>query len=273
MTAMPEYDSAARKPRPIEELLDLLSHGALVRALVERDVKVRYKRSVFGVLWTMVNPVVMLIVLTFAFSSAFAGQTPGYPFFVVPGLLVWNFFAQTTTVVAQEISVGVDLWRRVRMPKSALVTATLLTGGLNLVLALVPLIVILRFAGRPVGLALFTLPITLALLGLFVLGAALILGAIAVYFPDVADLYSVMLPALMFTAPIAYPASIVSPGFRSLLRLNPITTFVESFRAPLYGDAAPPLAAFAVMAAVAVVTVTAGWLLFTRSTDALPYRA
>jgi ABC-type polysaccharide/polyol phosphate export permease len=267
-----EYDSAARRPRVVEELLDLLSNGPLVFALVQRDITVRYKRSVFGVLWTMLNPAAMLLVFTLAFSSIFSAHAPGYAFFVVPGLLLWNFFAQTTSVVAREVAIGVDLWRRIRVPKSALVASTLLTGLINVVLAVGPLLLVLIVARRPLGAALLTLPLTVALVALFVLGVSLILGAIAVYFPDVADLYGVLLPAVMFTAPIAYPAAIVSPGLQSLLRLNPITHFVEAFRAPLYANAAPAPIAFATMAVVALVTVVVGWFLFTRSTDDIPYR-
>ena len=266
------YDSATRRPRVVEEALDLLSSGPLVLALVDRDLKVRYKRSALGFLWTMLNPLLMLAVFTLAFSSIFASHAPGYPFFVVPGLLLWNFFAQTTTTVAREVAIGVDLWRRVRIPKSALVASTLLTGALNLVLAVAPLIVILPLAGRPVGAALLTLPLTTVLLCLFVLGTALLLAGVAVYFPDVADLYSVVLPALMFTAPIAYPASIVSPRLQPIVQMNPITVFVEAFRAPLYADAAPAPAAYAVMFLVSAVTLAAGWYVFTRSTDDIPYR-
>ena len=226
----------------------------------------------FGVLWTMVNPAAMLIVFTLAFSSIFAAHAPAYPLFVCPALVLWNFFAQTTTVVPREVAIGVELWRRVRLPKSALVTATLVTGLLNVLFALVPLLAILLIAGRPVGPALLTLPFTLGLAALFVLGVSRLPGAIAIYFPDTADLYTVMLPALMFTAPIVYPASIVAPSLQPLLRLNPITPFVEAFRAPLYENVVPTLAAFGLMSAIATLALTVGWILFARSIDDIPFR-
>src|SRR5947207_7952603 len=130
-----EYDSAARPSRALEELVELRAHGALIRALVERNVKVRYKRSALGFLWTMMNPMLMLVALSFVFTRAFAAYTPAYPAYLFPGLLLWNFFAQTTTMAGEEIAGGGDLWRRVRFPKSALAISTLLTGAVNLVLA------------------------------------------------------------------------------------------------------------------------------------------
>jgi ABC-type polysaccharide/polyol phosphate export permease len=262
-----EYDSAARRPRAIEELLDLLANVTLVRALVERNIKVRYKRSVFGFLWTMLNPAAMLVVLSLVFTRAFAAHTPAYPAFIFPGLLLWNFFAQTTMLVAAEVAGGIDLWRRIRVPKTALATASVLTGLINLLFALVPLVLLLAFLRRPVGPALLTIPITLALSTIFVLGASLLIGAVALAFPDVADIYAMLLPAMMFTAPIAYPAAILPGPLRRLLPLNPMTVFVEAFRAPLYANEAPSPAAFGLMTAIAFATFFAGWLLFTRSAD------
>jgi len=267
----PQYDSAARPPRALEELLDLRSHGALIRALVERNLKVRYKRSAFGFLWSMVNPMVMLLALSLVFTRAFAATTPAYPIYVFPGLLLWTFFAQTTTMAGEEMAGGGDLWRRVRFPKTSLAIATLLTGVLNLALALVPLMAVLLIMRRPLGMALLTLPLTLALASLFVLGVSLIVATGALYFPDVMPAWNMLLPALMFTAPIVYPASILPARLQVLYRLNPMTIYVEAFRAPLYENAIPA-GSFAAMFAVGAVTLIAGWLLFTRSADDIAYR-
>jgi ABC-2 type transport system permease protein len=270
--AAPEYDSAARKPRAIEEFYDLLSNWPLVQGLVERDIKIRYKRSVFGFLWTLINPIAMLIVLSLAFTRVFSADAPGYPFFVIPGLLLWNFISQTSMTVAREVAVGVDLWRRVRLPKSALVVSTSTTGLVNLVLAVIPLILVIVVTGRPIGLALLTVPVTILLTSFFVLGLALLLAAIAVYFPDIADIYNILLPALLFTAPIVYPASVGTTPLSLLTRFNPLTLFVGAFRAPLYSNTAPSAESFLAMTAVGLATLCAGWIVFARSTDDIPYQ-
>jgi len=269
---MIEYDSAARPPRALEELHELRAHASLLRALVARNIKVRYKRSAFGFLWTMASPALMLIVLSLAFTHAFAASAPAYPAYVFPGLLLWNFFAQTTTMSGEEMA-GSDIWKRVRFPKTALAIATLFTGIVNLLFALVPLIVILAIAHRPLGLALLTLPLTIALTALFVLGASLILATGALHFADVMPAWSMLLPALMFTAPVIYPDAIVPPSLKPLLRLNPMTLYIEAFRAPLYTNATPAASTFALMLAIAVATLALGWLLFTRSADDIAYRA
>ena len=273
MTAVvPEYDSAARRPRTIEELVELRGSGALVRALVERNVKVRYKRSVFGFLWTMLSPTLMLVVLSLVFTRVFAIWAPAYPAFVFPGLLLWTFFAQTTTMAGEEMAGGGDLWRRVRFPKTALAVSTLLTNALNLILAVVPLILILAAVRRPLGLALLTLPLTLALTAMFVLGVSLIIATGALYFPDVVPAWNMVLPALLFTAPVVYPPEILPPRLQPLLRLNPMTLYVDAFRAPLYTNSFP-IESLLPMTLIAAAALAAGWLLFTSSADDIAYRA
>lgn len=269
---MIEYDSAARRPRALEELFELREHASLLRALVARNIKVRYKRSAFGFLWTMVSPALMLVVLSLAFTRVFAATAPGYPAWLFPGLLLWSFFAQTTTISGEEMA-GSDIWKRVRFPKTALAISTLLTGIINLALAIVPLIIILAIARRPLGLALLTLPLTIALTSLFVLGASLILATGALYFADVMPAWGMILPALMFTAPVVYPAAIVSPSLGAWLNLNPMTLYIEAFRAPLYTNTSPDARSFALMLAMGLATLALGWLLFTRSADDIAYRA
>jgi ABC-type polysaccharide/polyol phosphate export permease len=267
-----EYDSAARPPRAIEELCELRGSGVLLRALVERNVKVRYKRSAFGLVWTMVSPTLMLVVLSLVFTRAFAAYAPAYPAFLFPGLLLWNFFAQTTVMVGQETAGSGDLWRRLRFPKTALAISTLLTNALNLAFAAVPLIVVLAAARRPLGLALLTLPLTVALAALFILGVSLIIATAALYFPDVIPAWNMLLPALMFTAPVIYPPAILPAWLQLLVRANPMTLYVDAFRGPLYTNNFD-VTLLLPMTAVAMATLAIGWLLFTWRSDDIAYRA
>ncbi|HYM60463.1 MAG TPA: ABC transporter permease [Thermoanaerobaculia bacterium] len=259
------YDSDLRRPRAIEEWLDLIRSGPLLRALVERNIKIRYKRSVLGLFWSIANPVPMLLMVSLVLGRLLSKYAPAYPLFACAGLLPWTFFSQTTTVVTSEVAGGIDLWRRTRIPKTALALATVMTNLFNLLMTLVPLIGILLIAGRPIGVALLSLVPTLILTSVFAFGAALLLSTVALAFPDIADLYAMLLPTLMFTSTVIYPDAIVPAPIRSLLPLNPLTTFIEAFRAPLYANAWPTAGAWLVMTIVSFVTAAAGWLLFNRS--------
>lgn len=262
---VPEYDSAARPPRVIEEFVELRANFGLVWALIDRNLKVRYKRSALGFLWTMLSPAVMLAALSLVFSRAFAAYTPAYAAYVFPGLLFWTFFAQTTTLVAEELTAGAELTRRMRFPKSALAIATTVTGLLNFMFAIVPLVIVLAVLRRPLGWPLLTLPVTLSLGAIFVLGVSLILTTAALHFADVVPAWSMLLPAGMLLAPVVYPAAILPPRLQSIVAVNPITIYVEAVRAPLYANVAPHT--YPAMFVIAVLTLAAGWIVFTRRID------
>ena len=272
MLTAQEYDSAARPARAIEELLDVASNGQLLLALVARNVKVRYKRSVFGVAWTMVQPATMLVVLTVIFSHAFAPRASTYALYLAPGLILWHFFAQTTSLVIGEVATGAELWRRVRMPKTALAIATTCTGLLNLGFAALPLLIVLAFAHVPLGVALLTIPVTAIITAMFALGLALAIAAVAIYFPDAADLYQMLLIPWMFITPVIYPRAILPLRVQRLVTLNPMALFVDAFRRPMVDNTVASPASFGIMIAIAAATLLIGWLVFTRCADDIPYR-
>jgi ABC-type polysaccharide/polyol phosphate export permease len=184
---------------------------------------------------------------------------------------LWTFFAQTTTLIGEEVSAGGELARRVRFPKTALAIATAVTSVLNLVFGLVPLVAVLAALRRPLGAALLTLPITIALAAVFVLGVSLIVATAALYNADVVPAWNMLLPAGMLLAPVVYPVAILPARLQSLIASNPMTLYVDAFRAPLYGNAVPH--GFVAMFFVALLTFATGWFLFTRSADDIAYRA
>ena len=267
-----EFDSAHRPPRPIEELVDLREQSGVLYAFVQRELKVRYKRSVLGFFWTMLQPLLMLVVLTLVFTRPFGAAAPAYPVFLLPGLLLWNFFVQTVTRIASEVAAGVDLWRRVRVPRTALALATVCSGFLNLVFASVAVVIALAFF-RPLHLGpVLTLPVTAILTAMFTLGIALMLAAVALYFPDIADILSLVLPAVMFATPVIYPRHIIDARIAAAIAWNPLTLFVEAFRQPLYSGTAPSLTSILLMTVAATVSLVAGWLAFTLLSDDAQFR-
>ena len=268
----PEYDSAARPARAIEELRDVLASGPLLLALTVRNVTVRYKRSWFGVAWTMAQPATMLLALTVVFANAFAPEASSYALYLAPGLIVWQFFAQTTSVIVAEVAGGVELWRRVRMPRTALAIATTCSGVLNLALAMVVVVGLAAVLRAPIGPALLTLPLVAILTAVFALGVGLTVAAAAIYFPDTAELYQTLLIPWMFITPVIYPRAILPLQVDRALALNPMSLFVDACRRPLVDNAAVSPASLGLMAAVAGLSLVLGWLIYTRCADDIPYR-
>ena len=270
--ASPIYDSALLKSPAISEVKELFRYRDLLWQLVSRNIKTRYKRSVLGILWTMLNPLLMMMVLTFVFSNLFKFQLPHYATYALAGLALWNFFAQTTTGAMSELIWGGNLMHRIYLPRSIFAVSALGTSLVNLVLTLVPLFVVMLITGTPIRPALLILPLPILLTAMFALGVALTLSRVAAYFADVLEMYQIFLTAWMYLTPIIYPKEILPPQFRWLFNLNPMYHLMEIFRAPLLiGWLAGPKTVLASLAA-AVVTLAFGWWYFSRKADELAYR-
>ncbi|MDX2043386.1 MAG: ABC transporter permease [Acidobacteriota bacterium] len=269
---MPVYDSALLNNPALSELKDLWQYRDLLMQLIARNIKTRYKRSVLGILWTMLNPLLMMLVLTFVFSNVFRFQQPHYAAYALAGVALWNFFAQTTTGAMSELIWGGNLMNKIYLPRSIFAASALGTSLVNLLLTLIPLFVVMAITGVPFRPALLILPLPILLTAMFALGVALILSRVAAYFADVLEMYQIFLTAWMYLTPIIYPKEIISPDLQWLFNLNPMYHLIEIFRAPLLiGWLAGPKTVLA-SAVAAFVTLAFGWWYFSRKADELAYR-
>jgi ABC-2 type transport system permease protein len=267
------YDSAKRKSSALEELQDLIRYRDLVFQLVRRDIVARYKRSVLGIAWTMLQPLGMMIVLTVVFSQLF-GRVEGYPAYLLSGLIAWTFFAQTTTATIHQSVWGGALMQRIYIPHTAFSVSSIGTGVVNLFLSLVPLLLIMLVTQRPITWAVLFLPIPIILLTAFSLGVGLLLSSIAIRFPDVSEMYQILIQAWMYLTPIMYPSDILPDAYRTwLLYFNPMYYLILMFRVPIYDGVLPSLPLSLIGTGLALVTLLVGWIYFSRQADRLAYFA
>jgi ABC-type polysaccharide/polyol phosphate export permease len=267
------YDSSKRGPLALDELREVFRYRNLITQLVRRDILTRYKRSVLGVAWTMLNPLGMMLVLTIAFSQIFRFNTPHYAAYVLSGQLVWNFFAQTTSICISSIMWGGGLFKRIYMPRSVFALSSMGTGLVNLLLAMVPMVLIMVVTGTPVRWAIFFMPIPILLLVLFSLGVGLIISTVAIYFPDVAEMYQILLTAWMYLTPVIYPSSVLPENIRFWLQLlNPMYSIVNLFRLPLYDGRMPTWGEFLPALIISILVVVVGWIFFAQRSDQFAYR-
>lgn len=267
-----QYDSARQPPAMVRELTELLRYRSLVRELVARNIKVRYKRSVLGVAWSMLGPLLTMAALSVVFTQFFQPVTPNYPLFLFPGLLLWTFFAQTTSIIIAEVIGGVELWKRIYTPRTAFAVATTATGLLHLALALIPLVVLMLVMQGPPTVALATVPISALCVALFAIGLGLAVASVAGHFADAADIYQVVLSTWMYFTPVIYPVDIIPASYRWVWRLNPMAYFVDAFRLPFYQQEVPPVSLLLTIALIGCGTCAVGAWLFTRTADELARR-
>lgn len=263
------YDS--QKKIPFNDILEVYHYRFLIVQMVRRDILTRYKRSVLGVAWTMLNPLGTMLVLTIVFSTVFS-STQNYPVYVLTGIVVWNFFSKSTSSAMNNIVWGGTLLRRIYLPPSAFSISAIGTELVNMVLTLVPLALVLLVLHFPVTPAVLFLPVSMLINACFALGIALLLSRYAVFFPDVVEMYQIILTAWMYLTPIIFPVESFPKNLSFLLDLNPMTTMVNLFRMPIYNGVVPPIRMILTGLAWGLGTLALGWFLFIRKSDDYAYR-
>jgi ABC-type polysaccharide/polyol phosphate export permease len=256
------YDSGRRGFRLLDEARSLWSYRHLVRELVIRDIKVRYKRSVIGVAWTMLSPLLNMLALSWVFSLVLRQGIENFPVYFLTGSIFWTFFAQSTSHATSLTLDAMEISRRVHVPLSVFVASAVGVGLVNFVLSLVPLFLIILVTGFPIHVSWLFLPVAILLGALFTAGVGLLVFTLALRFADVKETYLVLVSAWFFLTPIVYTPAIVPERYRFVVRFNPMTYLVEIFRAPLYNGwlPGPNTLAFAFLAAV--LSLLVGWLVY-----------
>jgi ABC-type polysaccharide/polyol phosphate export permease len=259
---LPVYDTDRRGFLFVEEAKALWAYRHLVAELVGRDIKVRYKRSVLGVAWSMLSPLLSMVALTIAFSALLKQQIANYPAYFLAGSVFWNFFSQATSHAASLTADASEISRRIYVPRSVFVASAMGVALVNLLYSLVPLLVIFIFTGQPVRLSWLFLPVSIFAAVLFTAGVGLVVFTLASRFVDVKETYLVLLTPLFFLTPIVYAPAALAAKYRFVVRLNPLTYLVEMFRAPLYDGWLPGGNTLAFSLLAGLVSLVAGWLFY-----------
>jgi ABC-type polysaccharide/polyol phosphate export permease len=233
--------------------------------LVKRDLKLRYRRSALGIVWTMLNPLLMMLVTTIVFSSVFHFAIHNFPTYVLTGYVVWGFFSQATVIGSSSLLTSGSLVRRVYVPPALFPLASVNAAGVNLLLSLVPLFLIVVLTGGTFTWALLSLPVSLFLLLLFTSGLTLLLAAASVFYLDAMHTYQVLLVVWMYVTPIFYPIEIVPEQYQFIFRLNPLFHLIQIFRDPIYAGTWPDMTNLAMAMAYSVAMLFIGWWYFERS--------
>lgn len=265
------YDSANSPGPAVEEIKAVLRNKDLMAQLIKRDLVTRYKRSVLGVFWSMLNPLGTMIILSLVFSRMF-DMRGVYPAYILTNYVAWNFFSQATSFSLNTTLWGSDLFHKIYIPRTSFILSTVGTGMINLLFALVPLFLILLITGVNIHLTILFLPLAILILAAFALGFSLLLSTLVVFFPDVNEFYPVLLTAWMYLTPIIYPEAMLADVLNGwLLRLNPLYHLIKIFRLVAFEGVIPSGMEWLTAVIIAVMTLIAGWVVFTSSNKRFGY--
>jgi lipopolysaccharide transport system permease protein len=234
----------------------------LVRELVGRELKLRYKRSLLGLLWSLVNPLLQVVAFSFLFRSVLPLNVPHYSAFVLCGVLAWTWFQSSLFMASAAVVDNRELIRRPGFPTAVLPAVTVATHLVHYILALPVLLVFVLVDGGRLSPALVLLPAIVAVQYVLTLGLAYPIAACHVTFRDTQHLVGVLSTVFFFFTPVFYDARSVPEQFRPLYDLNPMVHILAAYRGLLIQGEAPDLAGLLLLAVVAVPLVCVGHALF-----------
>jgi len=259
----------------LAKLTELIKYRELVKNLVLRDLRARYKNSALGFLWSLLNPLLTMLVFTVVFTFMMPNNViPKFPVFLLCALLPWNFFSTALTGSVASIVGNAHLVKKVYFPREVLPLSTVLSNFVNFLLALVVLFGMLFAFRIPLTKWALWLPFIMATQLILTLGLGLILATVNVFYRDTGVIISVILQALFFLTPVFYPIDILPTErlvagialniHRLTYILNPMASIISSYRVVLY-HGAPPALSFMLRTLVTAIAVLAlGYSVFSR---------
>ncbi len=242
-------------------------YGYLMRQLIARDFKTKYKRSVLGILWSFLNPLLTMAVQYVVFSTIFRSDIPNFPLYLLTGIVCFNFFSEASSMALQSIVGNASLITKVYVPKYIYPVSRVLSSTVNLLLSLIPLLAVMLLTDTPVRPAILLLPFGLVCLVVFSIGVGFILSTAMVFFRDTQFLWGVVSMLWMYLTPIIYPESIIPAQFMTLYKCNPLYHIIRFIRIVLMDGISPEPKAYGLCMIASVVPFLIGAVIFKKNQD------
>lgn len=244
-----------------------ITYRFLMKQLVGRDFKAKYKRSVLGILWSFLNPLLTMAVQYFVFSTLFKSDTPYYSVYLLAGLILYNFFSEACAMGLTSITGNAALIKKVYMPKMIYPVTKVMSSSINFLISLVPLLGIMLLAGLPITPALVLLAYDFICMLMFIMGMVLILSTMMTFFQDTQFLWGVVSMMWLYLTPIIYPESIIPAKFLTLYHMNPMYQYIAFARVCIINGTSPAPTAYLWCLLSGAVFLLAGVLIFRKNQD------
>lgn len=251
----------------LTEIFEIIRYKELLRNLVSRDIKKRYKRSTIGFLWVMLDPLLMMLIFYIIFASIFRRSIENYTAYVMSGIIMWQLFSQGTKVSSTAFINNRNLINKIYLPKSIFPISIVASSLAHFVFSLIPLFLIIVSSGAQPNLKILFLPIVIVLIFIFSIGISLTISTLTVFFHDVVYIYEVLLMGWMYFSAIFYPISIIPEKFRIFMSLNPMYHYLSLFRGCIYDVTIPLAEHLLIGVAFAFISFAIGWSIYHKHKD------
>ena len=249
-------------------------YSFLLQQLVSRDFKVKYKRSVLGVLWSLLYPILTMAVMALVFTNVFKFTTPGvnYLAYLMSGLVIFNYFSEASNLAMSSVVANFSLINKVYMPKYIFPLSKCVFVGINFLLSQIPLYIILLATGTGINLYHLLLPYAYLCLLLFTLGFGLILATVAVFLRDMLYIYGVVISLWTYMTPIMYDIAIIdNPYLLFIFKCNPMYWFVYFTRKIMLYHTMPEVNVWIYCIVFGLGTLIVGIFTFKKNQDKFIY--
>ena len=239
----------------------------LIKQLVARDFKTKYKRSVLGILWSFLNPLLTMAVQYIVFSTLFRSNIPNFALYLLIGIVCFSFFSEATTMTLSSIVWNAHLITKVYVPKYIYPVTRVMSSAINFFFFFIPLFLVVLVTRTPIRVSFLLLPIGIFSLLALCLGVGMLLAASMVFFRDTQFLWSVLSMLWMYATPIFYPESIIPARFMPLFKCNPLYHIIRFIRVVLMDGISPEPKAYGLMLLASFVPLALGLWVFKKTQD------
>ena len=239
----------------------------LLEDLVAKDFKLKYRRSVLGFLWSILNPLLMMLVITAVFSNIFKSDIEYFPVYYLCGYLIFNFVIEATNGALTSIVQSGYLIKKVYIPKYIFPLEKSSFALVNVLFSFVAVLIVILITGMPIKATIFLIPIPIFLAFIFSTGLGLILASMNTFFRDMGHLYSVWTTAWMYLTPMFYPVSIIPDNIKTVIYYNPLYYYVTYLRMLVIDEEIPGMEINVICICFSFLFLLIGLLIFKRNQD------
>lgn len=248
-------------------ILNFTKYKFLLKELVKREIKAKYRNSVLGIFWSFLNPLLTMIVFTLIFSTIFKRDIPNFPVYVLTGRLMYEFFAGSTKAAMKSVRSNSNIMKNVYVPKYIYALSSILSEFVTFAISLVVLIVVMVVTGASFSVFNFLAIIPIALVLILCVGCGLILATINVFFRDIEYIYGVFTMLLMYGSALFYPIDIIPAKFLPFFYANPVYAAISGFRDCILTGTFPGIQSMLYLGIFGAVSLIIGVSIFYKYQD------
>lgn len=251
---------------------EIIEYRQVLRQLIHQQITMRYRRTFFGFLWTLLNPLLNMAIIAVVFSLVMKFQVNEYAIFLFAAMIPWSVFSNSLNQGGGALLANESLFKKIYLPKQLFVISVVISTLVDSLLSTACLFIIALILGAKISAALLFLPVAFLLLVMFSLGVTFILSIVTVYYRDVQYLIGVVLQALYFATPIIYPITAIPEKFHAIFTWNPLVYYIDLFRSPIYFGTLPDTHSLIICSVCSLLSIVCGVIYFRRNDAKVIFR-